>query len=89
MIIKTIVVITFLLIIASLGSALYHLVRHREHENSEKTAKALTLRITLSLILFIFVFIAIFTGILKPHGIGSAMHARQQTSSLSMPETDH
>lgn len=75
MIIQSIVVIAFILIVFSLGSALFHLVRHETQEHSEKTAKALTFRILLSIILFIFLFIAVSTGLLKPHGIGSVMHS--------------
>ena len=74
MIIKSFVVIAFILIIISLGSALLHLVKHKSHEDSKKTVKALTFRITLSIILFIFVFIMIATGLYTPHGIGVRMH---------------
>lgn len=83
MIIQSIIIIAFLLIIFSLASALFHIVRHQTHEHSEKTAKALTLRILLSIALFIFLFIAIATGLLKPHGIGSAIHSSkpEQTES--------
>jgi heme/copper-type cytochrome/quinol oxidase subunit 2 len=77
MIIQSIVIIAFLLIIISLGSALYHLVKYKSQENSEKTAKALTVRISLSVILFIFVFIMIATGLYKPHGIGTRMHLKK------------
>jgi uncharacterized membrane-anchored protein len=70
MIIKSVVIIAFILIIISLGSALFHLVKHKTEEQSEKTVKALTFRITLSILLFIFVFIAVATGIFKPHGLG-------------------
>lgn len=85
MIIQSIVVIAFILIIFSLGSALFHLVRHESQEHSEKTAKALTFRISLSIILFIFLFLAIATGLLKPHGIGSVIHSSKpaQTESTS------
>jgi hypothetical protein len=69
--IKIIIVLAFLLIIASLGSALYHLVDQKDAEHSKKTAKALTLRIGLSLILFIFLFIAFSQGLIQPHGIGA------------------
>lgn len=74
--IKAIVIIAFLGILASLGSALYHLVKYRGEEPSEKTAKALTFRIALSLVLFLFVFILVATGVYKPQGIGAniAMH---------------
>ena len=74
MIIKSVVIIAFILIIISLGSALFHLVKHKTEEQSEKTVKALTFRITLSILLFIFVFIAVATGIFKPHGLGVNMH---------------
>jgi O-antigen/teichoic acid export membrane protein len=74
MIIKSIVIIAFVLIIISLGSALFHLVKHHDSEQSEKTVKALTFRITLSILLFIFIFIAFATGIFKPNGIGMQMH---------------
>ncbi|MFI3189992.1 hypothetical protein BCS42_07345 [Crenothrix sp. D3] len=71
--IKTIVIIAFILIIISLGSALFHLIRPKSEEESEKTVKALTFRITLSLVLFIFIFIAVATGAYKPQGIGAGM----------------
>jgi len=74
MIIKSIVIIAFILIIISLGSALFHLVTHKTQEQSEKTVKALTFRITLSIVLFIFIFIAFATGMFTPHGLGARMH---------------
>jgi hypothetical protein len=75
--IKTIVIIAFILIIISLGSALFHLIRTKTEEQSEKTVKALTFRITLSLILFIFIFIAVATGVYKPQGIGAGMQIQK------------
>lgn len=77
MIIKSIVIIAFILIIISLGSALFHLVKYKNQEQSEKTVKALTFRITLSILLFIFLFIAFATGIIKPHGLGAQMHSQK------------
>jgi len=77
MIIKSVVIIAFILIIISLGSALFHLVNRKTEEQSEKTAKALTFRISLSILLFIFVFIAVATGIFKPHGLGVKMHGQK------------
>ena len=70
---KLIIAIAFLAIIASLGSALYHLIRHKDH--SEETVKALTLRIGLSLTLFILLFLAFAGGFVKPHGIAANMQA--------------
>jgi uncharacterized membrane protein len=81
MIIKTIVVIAFILIIISLGSALLHLVKHKSDEDSKKTVKALTFRITLSLVLFVFVYVMIATGLYTPHGIGVRMHAPKPPAS--------
>lgn len=81
MIIKSVVVIAFILIIISLGSALYHLVKHGNQEQSEKTAKALTFRIGLSVLLFILIFIAYATGLIKPEGIGARIHHLQNQPS--------
>ena len=78
MIIKSVVIIAFILIIISLGSALFHLVTRKTEEQSEKTVNALTFRITLSILLFIFVFIAVATGVFKPHGLGVKMHIQKQ-----------
>lgn len=79
MIIKSIVIIAFILIIISLGTALFHLVRHKTQEQSEKTVKALTFRITLSIVLFIFIFIALATGMFTPHGLGARIHQTATT----------
>jgi predicted small integral membrane protein len=77
MIIKSLVIIAFILIIISLGFALFHLLNRKNDETSEKTVKALTFRITLSILLFIFVFIAVATGMFKPHGLGVKMHMQK------------
>jgi hypothetical protein len=69
--IKIILIIAFLLIIVSLGSALFHLVNNKSGELSPQVAKALTVRIILSVLLFAIVFILVATGLVKPHGIGS------------------
>lgn len=86
MIIRSIVAIAFILILVSLGTALFNIVRHKNQANSEKTVKALTVRISLSLALFIFLFIAIAAGWLKPHGIGSVIHANPPQQQLSEPD---
>ena len=77
MIIKSVVIIAFILIIISLGSALFHLVNRKTQEQSEKTVRALTFRISLSILLFIFLFIAVATGVFKPHGLGAGMHTQK------------
>lgn len=78
MFVKIFIVVAFILIIISLGTALFHLVKHQE--SSEKTVKALSFRIGLSLLLFFFVFIAIMTGLIKPHGIGTTMQVQRAQS---------
>lgn len=86
MLVKIIIAIAFILIIISLGTALFHLVKHKE--SSEKTVKALSFRIGLSLLLLFFVFIAIMTGLIKPHGIGTNMQLQRlhSGSPLNSPE---
>ncbi|MDD5228542.1 MAG: twin transmembrane helix small protein [Methylococcales bacterium] len=79
MFIKTLIIIAFVAIIASLGSALFHLVKHKDQANSQKTLKALTFRISLSVALFIFVVILVATGVIEPTGIGSRTHVPQST----------
>jgi len=73
---KILIVLVFLTIIVSLGTALYHLIIHKE--TSKKTVTALTYRISISLILFIFVAIAFMTGIIKPTGIGMQMELQKE-----------
>lgn len=79
--IKIFFIIAFLLIIISLGSALFHLVKHKDQEHSAKTVKALTFRIALSLVLFIMMYIAFATGLIKPEGIGARMQMQKQSLS--------
>ncbi len=75
MFIKTIVIIAFLAIIASLGSALFRLVKHKDTADSQKMLKALTFRIGLSVALFIFMVILVATGVIEPTGLGARIHA--------------
>lgn len=82
MIIKSIVIIAFILIIFSLGSALFHLLNPKTEVQSQKTVKALTIRIALSLLLFIFIFITVATGLFEPHGLGANMHKQQPNQIL-------
>lgn len=83
MLIKTLTIIAFLAIVISLGSALFHIVKHKEDADSLKTAKALTTRIGLSVALFILLFIAYASGLIQPHGIGARMHANQNPPTAS------
>lgn len=81
MTIKTIAVVIFIAILASLGSALFHLVKRGDEEHSRKTAKALTYRIGLSLILFVLLFVAFATGLFQPSGIGARIQQAHELSS--------
>ena len=81
--IKIILIAVFLMILASLGSALFHLVKHKGDASSEKTVKALTFRIGLSVLLFVVVFLLVATGIVKPHGIGSRIHPQKSVDSVN------
>jgi O-antigen/teichoic acid export membrane protein len=83
---KLLAITVFLLILISLGTALFHLVTHKEGETSDKTAKALTVRISLSLLLFIIIFISVASGLLEPHGIGTRMHQKNTAQPVSNPE---
>jgi hypothetical protein len=82
MLIKTVVIFAFLLILLSLGSALFNIVKHKDQANSKRTLNALTWRITLSITLFIFIFIAVANGWLEPHGLGARIQTANPTLGL-------
>jgi uncharacterized BrkB/YihY/UPF0761 family membrane protein len=65
------VLVCFLAILASLGSALYHLSRGTP-EDSARLSRALTVRITLSLVLFVLLMLAWYFGLISPHGLQGA-----------------
>lgn len=67
MIFKVVIISLLILIILSLGSALWHLAHDRE--TSTGTVRALTWRIGLSIFLFILLFVGFFMGWIKPHDI--------------------
>ena len=54
-------------IVASLGSALKHLVRGSG--DSRRMVRALTWRIGLSIALFVLLMLAWYTGLIEPHGV--------------------
>jgi hypothetical protein len=70
MVAKIIVVLFLLIIIGSLFSGLFYLVRDKG--SSERTVRALTWRIGLSVALFVLLMIGYATGLLQPHGLMSA-----------------
>ena len=55
------------LILASLGSALYFLIKDKGQ--SDRTIKALTVRITLSVILFAMLMLGFYYGIIPQRGL--------------------
>lgn len=64
---KAIILITMFVILYSLGSGLFYLVR--DESKTTKTVKALSIRIGISLALFIFLFLAFHFGWLQPHAV--------------------
>ncbi|HTC51048.1 MAG TPA: twin transmembrane helix small protein [Steroidobacteraceae bacterium] len=64
---KVLVVLIFVAIVASLGSALFHL--SRSGGDSRKMFRALALRVGLSVGLFILLMVAWALGLISPHGL--------------------
>lgn len=64
---KILIVIIFIVILASLGSALFSFLKG--NADSNRTVKALTVRIGLSIGLFALLMVLAATGIIQPHGI--------------------
>lgn len=66
---KTLLVIAFLIVIVwNLGAGLYYLMIDRGQ--TKRTVNALTKRIVLSLALILLVVLGIYSGWIKPHGVG-------------------
>jgi hypothetical protein len=65
--INIVVVLAFIAILVSLGSALFFLVNDRG--DSRRSVKALTWRVGLSIGLFVFIMAMIGLGLIEPHGI--------------------
>lgn len=63
-----IVLVLFVAILASLGSALLFLLRSKPG-SSGKVVNALTVRIGLSLVLFLLLMLAWYAGLIEPHGV--------------------
>ena len=66
--IKIAILLILLIIIGSLGSALFHLIKG-DSASATSLAKALTVRISLSLALLGFIILAYAMGWLSPHDI--------------------
>lgn len=65
LIIKSIAIITLLLIVFSMASALYSLIK--DHGQTDRTVKALTIRIGLSIALLAFILISGSLGLITPN----------------------
>ncbi|QEO25143.1 twin transmembrane helix small protein [Xanthomonas translucens] len=66
---NTLLIVAFLLVILwNLGAGLYYLLVDRGQ--SKRTVNALTWRIGLSVCLILLVILGIYTGVIKPHGLG-------------------
>ena len=66
MLIKVAIVVMLLLIVGSLFSGLYYLIKDKG--TGERTAKALTIRISLSITLFLLLMLGFYTGVIgQPH----------------------
>ncbi len=63
--IRITIIVTLFIIVASLGSALFYLMRDRG--DSRRTLNALKLRIGLSIILFLLILLGYFTGVITPN----------------------
>lgn len=64
---KILVAIAFLLILGSLGSALFFLMRDKGKSN--RTVQALTMRVGASITLFLLLLLAHYLGWIEPTGI--------------------
>lgn len=65
--IRLLVVAALIAIVASLGTALFHLSSGRG--DSRKLVRALATRVALSIVLFILLILAWRSGLITPHGI--------------------
>ena len=62
---RIIVIIFIIIILGSLASALYYMIKDRG--SGERTVKALTVRITLSIVLFLLLMLGFYTGLITTH----------------------
>lgn len=79
---KIVIILILLVIVLSLGSALYYLVTDRE--KSEKTVRALTWRIGLSISLFFLLLLAFGSGLIQPHSFGGGLR-HEPSKTLPTP----
>ncbi|HVS27442.1 MAG TPA: twin transmembrane helix small protein [Burkholderiales bacterium] len=64
---RIIVLLFIIVILFSLGSALYYLVKDKGQ--SERVVRALTVRITFSIALFLLLMLGFYFGLISPQGL--------------------
>lgn len=64
---KYLILLFFIFIVYSLGSALYYMMK--DQGGSKRMVKALTMRIGISILLFLFLIFAFWMGWIKPTGV--------------------
>lgn len=64
---KYLILIFFIFIVYSLGSALYYMMK--DQGGSKRVVKSLTMRIGISILLFVFLIISFHMGWIKPTGV--------------------
>ncbi|GAA0407973.1 twin transmembrane helix small protein [Cocleimonas flava] len=64
---KYLILVFFIFIFYSLGSALYYMMK--DGDGSKRMVKALTMRVGISIALFIFLLFAFWMGWIKPTGV--------------------
>ena len=85
---KILVVLVLIVIVGSLGQALFYLLKDRER--SPRTVRALTLRIGLSIGLFVLLLISFSAGLFKPHGLRPGTAPKPAaTSEPTTPSQPH
>jgi len=67
MLFKIIIIGTLLIILISLGTALFSMMKNQPESN--RTVKALTVRITLSIALLILIMVGYSMGLITPHNL--------------------
>lgn len=65
---KLLIIAFLILILWNLGAGLYYMMVDKGR--TDRTVKSLTWRIGLSVALILLVVAGIFTGVIKPHGVG-------------------
>ena len=64
---KILIIVIFLGILISMGSALVFLIKDKGQSN--RTLNALTIRIAVSVVLFVLLFVLWGLGLISPHGV--------------------